>query len=100
MPAPNRTLLMLAEGVMPVDNDVSACWSLVMRGIEVGWIGIEELDELDSYLRQQRDWGVEELLFANLGDDVRVDFVSEQYRCKRALLVRELDLLLAKLGRR
>ena len=49
------------------DQSLGACWSLVVKGIEVGWLDDGELFDLLEHLRVHRDFGVEELLFAHLG---------------------------------
>jgi hypothetical protein len=53
-----------AKQFSPRDPDVATCWGLVVRAVDVGWLDSDELRELISHLRDRRDYGVEELLFA------------------------------------
>jgi hypothetical protein len=95
MPEANRELLSKAERQHPRDAGVADCWRLVTRGIELGWLDVGELRELSDYLRDHRDWGAEELLFANLGDELRVSLLDDEAVCAGASLVDEVAALLA-----
>jgi len=101
MPDPDLNLLSLARAhsLSLQDPDVAACWSHVIQGIALGWLGPAELHELATYLDERRDWGVEELLFASLGDVVRVSFLDDVATCTSGGLVDELGALLALDGR-
>jgi hypothetical protein len=80
-------LLNRAEAQHSQDVSVSQCWSLLRRGIELGWIEKDELHELVEYLESRRDWGVEELLFANSGSQVRVSFLDDEVTCDSSVLL-------------
>ena len=96
MPEPDLDLLSRAREHAPRLHDpaVAACWPLVIGGIELGWLAETELRELAGYLRDGRDWGVEELLFASLGDVVRVTLLDDEGTCAPRLMADALDALL------
>jgi hypothetical protein len=83
-------LLARAKQYSSKDHGFDACWALVMSAIEVGWLNDEELTELLAHLRSYRDFGVEELLFAHLGDQLRVSFVGDQATCEPAAMMAAL----------
>jgi hypothetical protein len=83
-------LLARAKQYVPGDPNAAACWNLVVRGIEVGWLDMDELRELLDHLRGHRDFGVEELLFAHLGDRWRVSFLDDQATCSPSAMVAAL----------
>lgn len=88
---PNATkLLERAREYSPADPEVAACWGLVMKGIEVGWIDQDELTQLVQHLRDCRDFGVDELLFAHVGDRIRVSFLDDRTTCSSDALVTAL----------
>ena len=67
----DQSLLTLARANVPSEPDVAACWDLLVKGIGLGWVDLSDFKELREYLQERRDWGVQELSFANLGDSVR-----------------------------
>jgi hypothetical protein len=77
------------------DQSVATCWSLVVRGIEAGWLDDEELRALIQHLREHRDFGVEELLFAHVGDRLRVSFLDDRATCAEAPMIEALAALSA-----
>jgi hypothetical protein len=91
-------LLARAKRYVPPDPDVAACWSLVVKGIDVGWLDQDEMRELLDHLGDQRDFGVEELLFAHLGERLRVSFLDEQATCSPSALVAALAAISAAEG--
>ena len=86
-------LLAKARVTTPADPDIRACWYMVVRGLEVGWLDAEELRSLIEHLRDGRDFGVEELLFEHLGDRVRVSLLDDERRCAPATLLAQLEEL-------
>jgi hypothetical protein len=79
---------------VPADQALGACWSLVIKGIDVGWLDEEELRELRDHLAARRDFGVEELLFAHVGEDLRVSFLDDQASCSPSAMMAALDAVL------
>jgi hypothetical protein len=77
------------------DPDVATCWSLVVRAIDVGWLDSDELRELISHLRDRRDFGVEELLIAHVGERLRVSFLDEKASCSPAAMIAALAAVTA-----
>jgi hypothetical protein len=94
MPATNSRLLTFALGQHPRDAGVADCWGFVARGIELGWLDRDDLHELVGFLRERRDWSTEELLFSNLGDDLRVSFLDDEALCDPERLANEIGRLL------
>lgn len=87
-------LLTRVRQYVPTDPGVAACWSLLIKGIDVGWIDEGELRELQEHLCSRRDFGVEELLFAHVGDDLRVSFLDDEATCSQAAMTGLLDRVL------
>lgn len=77
------------------DPDVATCWSLVVRAIDVGWLDSDELRELISHLRDRRDFGVGELLFAHVGDRLRVSLVEDKASCSPTAMIAALTAVAA-----
>jgi hypothetical protein len=88
-----QDLLACATRHTPTDPGVRDCWDFVMKGIKVGWLDDEELRDLLEHLRAGRDFGVEELLFAHIGDQLRVSFLDDRATCSPAALVVALAAL-------
>ena len=88
-------LLTWAKQHAPSDPEVAACWTMVVRGIELGWLDLEEVRELVEHLRDHRDFGVEELLFAHLGDRLRVSLLDDRTTCAPSAMIAELVALSA-----
>jgi hypothetical protein len=88
-------LLARAKQRYPEDPSLGVCWGFVVRAIEAGWLDDEELTELLAHLRRQRDFGVEELLFAHLGDRLRVSFVDDHATCHPAAMITALTSILS-----
>lgn len=66
-----------------------------MRAIDVGWLDSDELRELISHLRDRRDFGVEELLFAHVGERLRVSFLDDKASCSPAAMIAALTAVAA-----
>ena len=84
-----------AKQYAPRDPDVATCWSLIVRAIDVGWLDSDELRELISHLRDRRDFGVEELLFAHVGERLRVSFLDDKASCSPAAMIAALTAVAA-----
>lgn len=94
MPDPDAALLARARSRSPEDPEVRDCWALILQGIELGWLDTSEINELLDYLRRHADFGVEELLFANIGERLRVSLLDERVTCAPAALIAELAALI------
>jgi len=53
------------------------------------------LRELISHLRDRRDFGVEELLFAHVGERLRVSFLDDKASCSPAAMIAALTAVAA-----
>ena len=93
MSDPSIDLLARAEQHIPKDEAARECWGLVVKAIELGWLDREELADLIDHLRDRRDFGVEELLFAHIGDVLRVSFLDERVTCSPETILENLVLL-------
>jgi hypothetical protein len=74
------------------DPDIRACWDMVVRGLEVGWLDAEELRSLIEHLRDGATW--------HRGAPVRaprrsvaVSFLDDETRCSPAALLGQLEEL-------
>lgn len=88
-----QRLLSLAREHVPVELAVRDCWDFVVRGIELGWLDVDELRDLLEHLRSHRDFGVEELLFAHVGELMRVSFLDDYATCSPSALIEDLAAL-------
>ncbi|HEX7842329.1 MAG TPA: hypothetical protein VF469_32880 [Kofleriaceae bacterium] len=61
-----------------------------MKGIDVGWLDLDEIRELVEHLRGHRDFGIEELRFAHIGERLRVSFLDDQATCSPAAMIAAL----------
>jgi len=68
---------------------------MVVKAIDVGWLDFDELRELISHLRDHRDFGVEELLFAHVGDRLRVSFLEDKASCSPSAMIAALTAVSA-----
>jgi hypothetical protein len=93
MPETPQDLLARAARYTPTSPEARDCWDFVMKGIKVGWLDDEELRDLLGHLRAGRDFGVEELLFAHIGDQLRVSFLDDRATCSPAALLTALTAL-------
>ena len=84
-------LLARATQYAPEDQGLRGCWGLIVRGIEVGWLDDNEMRELLEHLRAHRDFGVEELLFAHVGDRLRVSFLDDHSTCLPSMMITALS---------
>lgn len=87
-----------AKQYAPRDPDVATCWGLVVKAIDVGWLDSDELRELISHLRDHRDFGIEELLFAHVGDRLRVSFLEDKASCSPSAMIAALTAVSAPTG--
>ncbi|WNG20922.1 hypothetical protein [Cystobacter fuscus] len=95
MPNPDSTLLARAERRLPIDKEVLKCWPCVLQGLELGWLGRDEIRELLAELRQENSYGVQELQFEHRGDRLHVSFLDQQAVCSPAAMIKELEALIA-----
>lgn len=84
-------LIARARQYVPHDPDLAACWNLVVRGFEVGWLDRDELRDLLEHLRAHRDFGIEELMFAHIGDRLRVSILDDQATCSSPAMTAALS---------
>jgi hypothetical protein len=84
-----------AKQYSPGDPEVAACWGLVVNAIDVGWLDPDEMRELIEHLRDHRDFGVEELLFAHVGDRLRVSFLDDKATCSPSAMLAALTAVSA-----
>jgi hypothetical protein len=92
---PLLDLLEKAQHHVPADADVANCWSFILQGLQLGWLDRDEIEALIPALRDGRDWGNEELLFAHSGDRVRVSFLDDYAMCFPGEMAKELERLIA-----
>jgi len=95
MPNTDMHLLARAEQQTPADLGVHECWGFITEGIKLGWLNAETIQKLISQLRRQEDYGLDELLFEQINDHLRVSFLTDIAECAPIELIRELELLLA-----
>jgi hypothetical protein len=95
MPAPDDGLLRAAQDRMPSDDGIRACWDFVVEGLKVGWLNRARLQELIGYLRRHEHYGLDELLFEEIGDNLRASFLSDSAECSPAAMIDELEALLS-----
>jgi hypothetical protein len=95
MPDPDLELLAKARAQTPADPAVRDGWAFIVRGIEVGWLDADEIRELLGYLRDATDFTVDELSFWFAAGKLTVSFLGDRIECNAALLIRELETLVA-----
>lgn len=89
----NQHLIQLAQKQQPNQPDLSACWDLVVRGLEVSWLDSDDLNELLANLERGDDYMVEELGLEFIGDRLRVSFLDEIYSCSPQDMIAQLQKL-------
>ncbi len=60
----------------------------------MGWLDPDTLRDVVGHLEAGRDYGVQELAFEHLGDELRVSFLDEAARCSPAAMRSELTRLI------
>jgi hypothetical protein len=80
--------------ISPAQVDVANCWSFITEGIALGWLDRDELSELIQFLKERRDWAVEELSFSHLGSRLRVSMLGDETSCDPCDLAVALSVLL------
>jgi hypothetical protein len=65
----------------------------MVKGMEAGWLDDDELCDLLDHLRSHRDFGIEELLFAHVGDQLRVSFLDERATCSASAMIDALSAI-------
>lgn len=94
MPDPNMQLLARAEQHIPTDPDVRDCWAFVIEGIKLGWLSPNKVRKLIGHLRQHEHYGLDELLFEEVDDRLRVSFLDNRAECSTVTMIEELESLL------
>ena len=74
-------------------DDLQACWSLVIKGLEYHILDSSEISELVDLLKKRWDYINEDLGFEFIGDRLRVTFLEERYFCPPEKLVSALENL-------
>lgn len=90
----NEKLIQLAKELQPKEPQLAACWNLVIRGLEVGWLDSNNLDKLLDYLLDGNDYCVEELGFELMGDDLCVSFLDEDLYYSPEDMIKQLNNLI------
>ncbi len=86
MTDPDNELIQAAAKHVPQDAELAACWDLVVRGVQMGWLDRAELGRLHADLALGQDYGNEELRIDHIDERLRVKFLDEIYWCEpRAL---------------
>jgi hypothetical protein len=89
----NEKLVLLAKELQPKQPKLAPCWNLVIRGLEIGWLDSDNLDELLHYLLHGNDYSVEELGFEIIGDDLRISFLDEYLYCSPSDMIKQFKSL-------
>jgi hypothetical protein len=87
-------LLLRARTHLPAHPEVANCWLFITEGVALGWLDREELSELIQFLKDCRDWTVEELSFSHLGSRLRVSMLGDEASCDPRDLAAALSTLL------
>ena len=69
-------------------------WELVKRGIGYNMLDSDELPELISHLKENRDFCVGELSFEFIGDKLQIRLLEESEATDKAPMIRALKDLL------
>ena len=69
-------------------------WELVKGGIGYNMLDADELPELISHLKENRDFCVDELAFEFVPDDLEVRLLDESEPTDKATMIRALENLL------
>jgi hypothetical protein len=97
MPTPDLELLQQLQQHTPADARVRDCWGFVTEGVKLGWMDRDAIRELMRCLRQHEHLGLDELLFEEIGDHLRVSFLDDHAECSPVAMVEELEALLKTL---
>lgn len=93
MDACDEKLLRAVERLHVQESSAIECWHLLEQGVRLGWIQIEELQELCEFLSTGRDFGLEELLFSHSGSILHVKLVNNVASCNTQDFLRLLRRL-------
>jgi hypothetical protein len=94
MPTPDMQLFQQIQQYVPTDAGVRDCWGFLTEGVKLGWIDLDALQELTERLEQHEHLGVEELLFEEIGDNLRVSFLDDYAECGPDVMIQELKAFL------
>jgi len=94
----DNVLLQQARAQRPVDEDTAACWRLIIRGVEVGWLDTDDMKEILSQANRGIDFGSEELFLESVDTLLRVRFLDEVYFCDPQEIIRLLQMVTQNSG--
>jgi hypothetical protein len=94
MPTPDMELLQQLQQHTPADAQVRDCWGFLAEGVKLGWIDRDVIRELVQRLGQHEHLGLDELLFEEIGDNLRVSFLDDYAECSPVAMVKELETFL------
>ncbi len=91
-----KKLIRLAKEEHPKQPQLEACWYLIIRGLEVEWLAINNLHDLLDHLLQRNDYCIEEIGFEFIGDHLRISFLDEYLYCSPKEMTEEIKLTSGK----
>jgi hypothetical protein len=98
MPPTDSVLLEHAQQRVPQDEGVRDCWKFIIQGIKVGWLSRSEIREVVGHLSRHEDYGLDELLFEEVDERLRISFLDDWAECSPAAMIDELRELLQSAG--
>ena len=78
----------------PSAPDATACWVLLERAVEAGWVDIDDLRACAEDLPLGNDRGYDEFGLQPYGEVLEVSFLDERYRCATAVFVTALGAVI------
>lgn len=100
MPTPDMELFEQLQRHTPADAQVRDCWGFLAEGVRLGWVDRDALRELTQRLRQHEHLGLDELMFEEIGDNLRVSLLDDHAECSPVAMVEELEAFLEALPER
>jgi hypothetical protein len=82
--APDKDLLRAAQHRGRSDDGIRECWDFVVEGLKVSWLNRATLQEWIDHLRRHEHYGLDELLFEEIGDNLRGAFLGDWAECSPA----------------
>ncbi|MFZ2241509.1 MAG: hypothetical protein WAV90_18495 [Gordonia amarae] len=95
---PDDLLGALVRAATPSDPDARACWALLERAVEAGWIDIDDVRACAVDLTEGNDRGYGEFGLQPYGDVLEVSFLDERYRCATMSFVDTLWVVIRTTG--
>lgn len=89
-----ESLVELARKQQFAGDDLQACWSLVVKGLEYHVLDGDEIAELLGLLNKRWDYISDEISFEFIGDRLRVKFLGEKYFCSPKEFMLALEKLI------